>query len=186
MNRIPTYNGFQAQLATLETHPSCWYAVYCKPRKETIAEENLQRQGYQVYLPRIRLPRRLRGQWAEAVEPLFPRYLFVYLNVDRDSVAPIRSTTGVTTLVRFAERPAVIPDPVIAALIANEDKESGLHLYGRPLFRKGESVRFLEGPFAGLQGIFDKENGNERVTVLLDLLGKLNTVRVSRSCIAPA
>lgn len=46
-----------------------WYAVCCKPRHE----ENLLRQGYRVYLPRIRNAHHRRGQWLDKVEPLFPR-----------------------------------------------------------------------------------------------------------------
>ncbi len=30
-----------------------WLVVTCKPRQETIAQENLLRQGFTVYLPRI-------------------------------------------------------------------------------------------------------------------------------------
>lgn len=164
----------------LNTSSSQWYTVYCKPRKEAVAEQNLQRQDYQVYLPRIRMPHRRRSRWVEVIEPLFPRYLFIQLDINRDNTAPIRSTIGVTGLVRFAECPAIVPPEVIDALIANQDPESGLFLHDRPLFCQGDTVRFLDGPFAGLQGIFNKENGDERVIVLLEFLGKLNTVKVPK------
>lgn len=80
-----------------------WYVVYAKSRQEAVAEENLGRQGYEVYLPLIAQPRRQRGQWRQVLEPLFPRYLFVHLRLGCDNIGPIRYTTGVSSLVRFRE-----------------------------------------------------------------------------------
>lgn len=162
-----------------------WYVVFSKPRQEAVAEKNLCRQGFRVYLPRMQLPRRRRGRWLTVVEPLFPRYLFVYLDTKQTSVAPIRSTYGVTSLVRFAERLAVIPSEVIGALAEGEDKVSGLHAYGRPLFHQGDPVQFTDGPFAGLQGVFHLEDGDQRAIVLLELLGKLNRIKVPRDWLVP-
>ncbi len=88
----------------------CWYAVCCKPRQEAIAEENLLRQGFHVNLPRIRIRRHRRGQWIDAIEALFPRYLFIRIDPYRCNTAPVRSTRGVVGLVRFGGQPAVVPD----------------------------------------------------------------------------
>src|SRR5450759_2270221 len=95
----------------------CWYAVCCKPRQEAVAEENLLRQGFHVYLPRIRIRQRRRGQWLDAVEVLFPRYIFIRIDPLRRTTAPVRSTRGVIGLVRFGGQPAVVPDSVMEALL---------------------------------------------------------------------
>ena len=93
-----------------------WYAVCCKPRQEAVAEENLLRQGFQVYLPRIRMRQRRRGAWIDAVEVLFPRYIFIRIDPKRRSTASVRSTRGAVGMVRFGGQPAVVPDAVIDAL----------------------------------------------------------------------
>ena len=67
----------------------CWYAVFCKPRQEAVAEENLQRQGFHVYLPRTRIRHRRRGQWVNAIEALFPRYVFILIDPFRRSTATV-------------------------------------------------------------------------------------------------
>jgi transcriptional antiterminator RfaH len=164
----------------------CWYAVCCKPRQEAVAEENLLRQQFEVYLPRIRTRQRRRGQWIDAVEVLFPRYLFIRIDPLQRSAAPVRSTRGVVGLVRFAGQPAVVPDPVIATLMQREDPVSGLHNDTRPLIRAGESIRLVDGPLSGMEGVFTQEDGETRVIVLLELLGKANKVTVSRDWIARA
>ena len=86
-----------------------WYLVHTRPRQEEIAREHLARQGYGVYLPRLQLPRRRRGRWLDVVEPLFPRYLFAGARRDEQSVHPIRSTRGVSALVRGGESYAPVP-----------------------------------------------------------------------------
>jgi transcriptional antiterminator RfaH len=163
-----------------------WYAVCCKPRQEAVAEENLQRQGFHVYLPRIRIRQRRRGQWTDAVEVLFPRYIFMRVNPLRRSTATVRSTRGVVGLVRFGGKPALVPDAVIEALLQREDAATGLHQDNRPPLSAGEAVKLVDGPLAGMEGIFTQHDGHKRVIVLLELLGKANRVTVSRDWVARA
>ncbi len=163
-----------------------WYSAWCKPRQEAVAEDNLQRQGFHVYLPRIRLKQRRRRHWVDIVEALFPRYLFIRIDPFRDSAAPVRSTRGVVGLVRFGREPAVVPDAVMDALLHCEDAASGLHQDNRPIFCAGDRVKLVDGPLAGMDGIFAQEDGDKRVSVLLELLGKTNKIRVSRDSVARA
>ena len=163
-----------------------WYAVCCKPRQETIAEVNLLRQGYHVYLPRIRMRLRRRGHWIDAVEILFPRYIFIRLDPLRRSTASVRSTRGVVGLVRFGGQPATVPNEVMGALLQREDAGSGLHQDQRPLFSTGEAIKLVEGPLTGMEGVFAQQDGDKRVIVLLELMGKANKVTVSRDWIARA
>lgn len=163
-----------------------WYAVCCRPRQETLAEANLLRQGFPVYLPRIRLRQRRRGQWVEAITALFPRYLFVRIDPDRRSTAPVRSTRGAVGLVRFGGQPLVVPEDAVDALRRREDAASGLHLDQQRQFRSGERVSFVEGPFAGMDGIFDQQDGAKRVIVLMELLGKSNRIRIQPDWLAKA
>ena len=163
-----------------------WYAVCCKPRQETVAEENLQRQGFHVYLPRIRIRHRRRGQWLDVVEALFPRYVFIRIDPAQRSTAPVRSTRGAVGLVRFGGQPAVVPDAVIEALLQREDAASGMHQDKRAQFSAGEAVKFVDGPLAGMEGVFTEQDGDKRVIVLMELLGKANKVKVDRDWIAKA
>lgn len=163
-----------------------WYVVCCKPRQEAVAEENLLRQGYRVYLPRIRITQRRRGQWVDAIEVLFPRYIFIQIDTLQRSTAPVRSTRGVVGLVRFGGLPAVVPDAVMDALLQCEDLTSGLHQDVRPLFCTGDPIKLVDGPFAGMEAVFAEQDGEKRVIVLLELLGKTNKVRVARDWVARA
>ncbi len=155
-----------------------WYLIHTKPSGELDAQVNLERQGYSVYFPRVLDTFRHRGRWRERVAALFPRYLFVGVE-DRQSLQPVHSTVGVASVVRFGSRCAVVPEEVVHALRSRVDPDSGLHRLTHGVrLTPGMSVRVIKGPFAGLEGVFEREAGIERVVVLLELLGQAAAVRV--------
>lgn len=163
-----------------------WYAVVAKPRQERVADENLQRQEFETYLPLIQLQKRRRGKWEEVIEPLFPRYLFVHVDPDVVSVGPIRSTKGVAGLVRFGMEIKPVPDEVMDFLLRTRDPETGIHLPDQSGFKENDPVTVVDGPFAGLRGIFQKTRGEDRVMVLLEFLGRTNVVTLKRDAVIPA
>ena len=97
-----------------------WYLVYTKPKGEKTAQENLLRQGYETYLPLLGVSKRRRGRYITLIEPMFSRYLFIQLNQTSDNWSPIRSTLGVTDMVRFSGYPAKVPAELIEFLRASE------------------------------------------------------------------
>lgn len=162
-----------------------WYAVHTKPRQEDVAEENLHRQSFKTYLPRIEELRRRSGKWRKTVAPMFPRYIFISLKLGADNIYTIHSTRGVSSLVRFGGDPIRVPSALIDTLKRTENKETGVHSTDTPFLREGDEITILEGPLAGLSGIFQTAKGEERVIILLNILGKANTVTLKRDLIWP-
>jgi transcriptional antiterminator RfaH len=166
-----------------ETTPQ-WYLIHTKPLAERIAQENLERQGYATYLPLLALRTRRRQGLVESVMPLFPRYLFLQVQAGHQSVRPVHSTVGVCNIVRFGMVCAVVRDEVIEKLRARADPVSGLHrLRPRRGLAAGTVVRITAGPFDGLEAVFEREAGAERVVVLLKLLGQETAVLLSQDSI---
>jgi len=161
-----------------------WFVVCTKYSQEAVAEENLKRQGYEVYYPRIKQDYRRRGRWTSKIGPLFPRYLFVNMEQGRDDFAPIRSTFGVSNLLCFGGIPRAVSHALIKAIKAREDHEQGLHVT-HILWQPGMNVEVTEGPFAGLKGIFMAKSAEERVIILLRLLGRENRIVVTQNDIVP-
>jgi transcriptional antiterminator RfaH len=161
-----------------------WYLVYCKPRQERVAVENLERQGYETYLPRVRETRRRAGQRVKVIAPLFPRYLFIHLDQQFDNWGPIRSTLGVVSLVRFGQMPAHVPDELLEVLRRREDAE-GLHVIEPRPLKPGTRVRVTSGSLAGYEGIFLARTARERVVLLLDILGKATRTQMDALDIEP-
>ena len=155
-----------------------WYLVHTKPKQEKCALENLERQGYICYLPVIPSERLRQGLITVSNEPLFPRYLFIRLGMGAmdKSWVPIRSTKGVSRLVRFGLEPSKVDDALIELLRA---QEKAAQVQPERLFNKGERVCLTEAPFAGIVGIYQMAEGERRVMVLIELLSKPVAVSVS-------
>lgn len=165
---------------------SCWYAVQTKPRQEAVAQLHLRRQHFETYLPQIVLRKRRRDTWTKVVEPLFPRYLFIRTVPGEKNLAPVRSTRGVTGLVRFGDRLTPVPDSAIDYLRQTENPETHQHHAEDWPHRSGDAVRVLEGPFKGLTCVFQVATAEDRALLLIDLLGRQSTVSVAMATIAAA
>lgn len=148
-----------------------WYLVHTKPRQERLALENLERQNYECYLPTLPVEKVRQVSTVLIEEPLFPRYLFIRLGLDfqSQSWAPIRSTTGVSRLVRFGMEPAKVQEGLIAAL---RQQEHQFKAAPKKLFSVGDRVVVTQGPFAGIEGVFQMTSGEQRVMVLIELMSK--------------
>jgi transcriptional antiterminator RfaH len=154
---------------------TAWYLIHTKPRQEHIALTNLERQGYTCYLPQLRVEK-IRRRKAEVVsEPMFARYLFVRLDTGDSgpSWAPIRSTLGVSQLVRFGTRPAKVDDTLIDLLRSREQAQPTT-----PLFNPGDTVVITEGPFAGLEAAYQMADAEQRAMVLLHILSQPVPVKI--------
>lgn len=162
-----------------------WYLIHTKPRQEKSALENLERQGYECYLPGLPTERISRGTLSLKDEPLFPRYLFIRLGEGKSdkSWAPIRSTRGVSRLVTFGMEPARVHDGLIQQL---RILEVAVKSEPQRLFTPGERVLLTESPFTGIEGIFQMSEGESRVMVLIELLSKPVAVRVSPASLRKA
>jgi transcriptional antiterminator RfaH len=163
-----------------------WYLIYTKHTAEPLAQANLARQGFEVYFPRVLRKARRAGRWIEQLGALFPRYLFVRVNEERQSLAPLRSTIGISGVVKFGGNYSAVPDAVVEELQRRADPGSGLHrLQSTSPFSPGLPIRVASGPFAGLEGVFQRELGAERVLVLLQVLGEGAGVRIPVDSIVP-
>lgn len=182
---MPETSGSYVQ--SQEPVESDWFLIHCKPGRERLAFDNLRRQSYELYFPELLCRVRKHDGWAERIAPLFPRYLFVRVDSGTQSMAPVRSTTGVSCIVRFGTDYAQVPARVIAALRGRADSRTGLHrLIEPPSLVPGVRVRIVSGIFDGLDGVFQRESGEDRVVVLLDLLGKSAPVRLPATCVMSA
>jgi transcriptional antiterminator RfaH len=155
-----------------------WYVVHTKVRQEQTACDNLVRQGYVVYLPRIKILKRIRGQQQAQQEPLFPRYLFLQPGSTAQSIAPVRSSLGVTTLVRFGQEPAVIRPETLNTIREFETRRNQAPDKDISPFQPGERIRVAEGPLSGMEGLIS-DVSQERVIVLMTLLGQDTRVSIS-------
>lgn len=153
-----------------------WYVAQVQPRREPLAVEHLERQGFATFVPKIL--RRCRAAKGPALrrEALFPAYVFVRFDMRRDRWRSINGTIGVARLVSFGEKPAALPNGFVEALLQRMNGEDEISM-DTPL-ANGSSVRVVGGIFDELTGTILKRKSRERVFVLLDLLSGAHQVEL--------
>jgi transcriptional antiterminator RfaH len=155
-----------------------WYAAYTQPQTEARAAQQLRNQGFDVFLPLCRRLRRHARRSETVLRPLFPRYLFVALDSERQRWRSVNGTRGIIHLVCQGDRPAAVPAGVVEALRARADGTGAVPLDALAVFERGQPVLVTDGPFAGHTGRYEALTADQRVILLLELLGRRVEVAV--------
>ena len=152
-----------------------WYVVHTLTNQEFRAELNLKRQGYIVYLPKYVGIRRHARKVEKIFKPLFPRYIFINLDLSYDTISYINSTFGVNKIVSLGGYPNMLPVSVIENLKSQEDINGNLDSIINFKYKIGDKVKINNGALQGSNAVFMGINDKQRVSVLLNILGrKLN------------
>lgn len=164
--------------------PMRWFAAATLPRREMLAAENLEAQGFGFFLPRMRVTKRHARRLIEAVDPIFPGYIFIHMDPERAAWRSINGTRGIRHLVMGAARPLPVRAGVVETLIASLGAD-GLVRFVDPL-RPGDTVRLLAGPFAEALGQVVSLDARGRVTLLLALFGTQIRAEAARESLVAA
>jgi transcriptional antiterminator RfaH len=170
---------------TAESYPR-WFVAHTHPHAETKATAHLNRQGFDIYFPRYLKRRRHARRIETVVAPLFPRYLFVAIDLNVQRWRSIYSTVGVSRLVCNGDDPTPVPNGIVDGLKNREDANGLIKLDSRPPFRAGDAIRVLDGAFSSCLGLFEGMAERERIAILLDLLGRKVRVVLDADLVAAA
>ena len=151
-----------------------WYLIKTKPRQEKKAKQNLENQGYRAFCPMVKINDRL--------VVLFPGYLFVQLNEKTQNWSPINSTKGVSHFVKFGLNFAKVPNSVIEFIKTNQhitaDKLNNLNK-----FKPGDKVQISDGTFKDYTAIFKCYKSDERIILLMNLLGHEQSLSIKKESV---
>ena len=164
---------------------SGWYVVYTHVNAETRAVAHLRRQGYRTYLPLCGRIRRHARRRELVRRPLFPRYLFVWLDIFKTPWRPILSTVGISQVLMREGRPLAVPEGVVEGILGAE-AQGAFDRDPSQRFSPGDPVRVMDGPLADLVGKFAGLADNERVFVLLDFMERQVKVRLAADTLSAA
>lgn len=164
-----------------------WYAVQTRPRSEALALRHLENQGFEAYCPRLRRIKRIGRNKVATLDPFFPGYLFVSMDLERQRWRSVNGTIGVLRLVGFGNSDGGRPAPLPLGLVERfRDLSHGDELRFEERLSPGDAVRVTAGPFAELCGVLESAGDVERVTILLDILSKSTRVKISRDMLIAA
>lgn len=163
-----------------------WYVVYTQANAELKALNNLVRQGFTAYLPQFKKIRRHARKSEMVLRPLFPRYLFVAFDVERDRWRSILSTYGVANIVGNRSCPEAVPDALVEMLQAHKNDAGSIHPLRLRGIAEGTSVQIEEGIFAGSAATLAEMQDEDRVTVLMNIFGRETSINLPLEAISVA
>jgi transcriptional antiterminator RfaH len=175
----------QDRMTTADQNPSeavAWRVVRAKTRTEHIAAAHLaQIEGVEVFCPRIRYEKSTRRGKVWFVEALFPGYVFVKFDLV-EKLRHVTATPSVTKMVKFGEEIPSIPGDVIGELKKLLDSDAAITV--QDPMAPGDEVEVIDGPMRGMMAVVTKiMPAKERVSILLDFLGSVCEVEVSRGTV---
>jgi transcription antitermination factor NusG len=172
-----------ASTPAIETATRQWFVVHTLPHREFDVRTRLAAQAFPPFLPTHRKTVRHARRFHTTTAALFPRYLFVALDLNRDRWRSVNGTIGVSRMIMAGDVPKPVPAGVIEHLIeaCNED---GVLTFDVDL-QVGQPARLMSGPFAGQIGTLTKLSPIGRVQLLLDTMGSRVFVSAKREALAP-
>ena len=166
--------------------PAQWFVAHTQPNAEMRAVVNLERQGFEAYLPRYLKKRRHARKTEMVAAPVFPRYVFISIDLQRQRWLSIRSTVGISRLVGPGETPLAVPAGIVDGLRSREDADGFVRLLAPAGLRPGDKVRVVGGAFEECLGLLEGITDEQRTVILLDLMGRKVRVTLASGLIAAA
>jgi len=126
----------------------------------------------------ITLQKVRRAKLASVTEPMFSRYLFLRTTAGMEDLSLVRSTLGVSQLVRFGTVPAKVPHAWVEAMKLQPSVQESL-------LKSGVKVLIAEGMLKGLEAVYMQPDGELRAMVLIDLLSKPHLISYETASLLP-
>jgi len=161
-----------------------WFVARTLPHQENRAQLNLRRLGFRSFLPRLRRTVRHARKLRDTLQPLFPGYIFIILDLSKHRWRSVNGTFGVASLIMGAEQPRPVPPGVVEALVASCESGGAVRLHDS--LEIGQKVRIVSGPFAETLCRLVHLDDRGRVRVLLEIRGMEVAAQLDRSAIATA
>ena len=155
-----------------------WYVAYTQPGKENLAAGQLIAQGFKTYLPKYQKKIRHARKVKNIRAPLFPRYLFVEIDLDRRPWRAINSTRGISYLLTMGENPSAVPSGIVEEIKSRESQQKLIELEPFTTYDPGDCVEITTGALSRQVGNFIRVDTNQRIVMLLQLLGRELEVRL--------
>ena len=154
-----------------------WYAIWTRSRHEQVVRDQLERKGYEAFLPTVTRWSRWKDRRKKIDWPLFPGYCFA--RFESENRLPVQTCTGVVSIVSFNGDIAPIPDQEIDAI--RRLVQSDLQYDPCPLIREGTMVEVVHGPLKGVSGRLTRKGAHARLVLAVDLIGQAVSVEVDAS-----
>ena len=161
-----------------------WHLLSIKPNCHKIAEDNLTRQGFNVFFPKHIVTVRNRNRFLDRLQPLFPGYVFAEVSKHSYDVTVLNNTRGVNKIVSSTGNYYPLKTAFIESLRIHCDKNEIFSCETN--FKLGDQVKIESGPFTSFIAKIVGAQSHSRVELLLEFLGAEVRTAISTTNISHA
>ena len=154
-----------------------WFILQFKANSHHQATKNLSRQGFETFLPFHDSTSRKLSRFINTSKPLFPGYMFITFDRAESTWHKINNTYGVSRLITSNSELKPIPTIFIDSLMMRYDLSDKLLPVEK--LKKGDQVKVLEGPFADFIATVETYETEQRIWILMDLMGRKTKIQTS-------
>ena len=155
-----------------------WIVARNKPNQDKIALINLERQNFEFFQPTFKTISRVQNKFKEIIKPVFPGYIFIAINLEEKNWNKINNTRGISSVIVFGNEIPLIRCELIEALKHRFSIDN--FLKASDTFAIGMNAEITNGPFAELIGKIEEIDADQRIWILLDILGTQTRVSINR------
>ena len=156
-----------------------WFVVQIKPNSCDLANRNLERQGFETFLPKMSVTNRKNNKFVAKDVFVFPGYIFVSFNTKLVSWTSINNTYGVSRIICFNQKPAEISSNLILEL--KKRYYFNQLLTENNKLQTGDRIKMYTGPFAEFFAKVESVDNNNPIWVLLEYAGKSKRLKLENS-----
>lgn len=153
-----------------------WLVVQIKPNSDSLAFRNLQRQSFEIFIPKMRVTKKKSNKFIYKDVPVFPGYMFIGINRQNSNWMKINSTYGVSKVLVFNKKPYEISSDLILALKKKYELNISPTIKGD--LEKGDNIKFNSGPFVDLFAKIEAIDDKSRIWVILETSGNYNKIKI--------
>ena len=146
-----------------------WFIAQIKPNSYNVAIQNLERQGFETFLPKMKITLRQKNVFLVKNVYVFPGYMFVFYDPRMSTWTKINSTYGVSKILAFNKKPSEISSDLILELKTRYEIKS--NSVQKERLQKDDAIKLYLGPFADLIAKVESVDENNRIWILLEAMG---------------
>jgi transcription antitermination factor NusG len=156
-----------------------WFVLYTKPKHELKAAIQIENLGVEYYLPTLTIVKRWSDRKKKVDEPIFKGYIFIHAN-EKERLSSM-AFKEIVRCISFLGKPAVVPDWEIQNLKAFLEHSADFIV--TDLISTGTKVRIVDGLFKDVTGIVSSINGENYLSVSVDMLHRSVSVKLPKESI---
>ena len=161
---IHTYSGYEGRVKS--------------SIEEKVSALGLKEKILQVLVPTENVIEIKEGKKRIATKKFFPGYVLIEMELTDDTLQLIKEIPKVTGFVGASARPAPLSVEEVETLLKQIDSRTATPRE-KIQYSKGDSVRIIDGPFMGFNGVIDEVNQDQnRVKVLVSIFGRATPVEL--------